>query len=143
MARDPQCIFCRIISAEIPAAIVYEDDAVLSFLDIGPLAEGHLLVIPREHFARLTDMPDAMAGQLGRALPRLGRALMSSTGAAGFNVLLNQGTVAGQVVLHVHVHLIPRSAGDGLGYRWNPGTYPTGRAAELAAACKDALRNQG
>lgn len=139
MARDPQCIFCRIVSAEIPAAVVYEDDAVLAFLDIGPLADGHLLVIPREHAALLTDLSGDSAGRLGSVLPRLGRALQRVTGAGGFNVLFNNGAVAGQVVRHAHAHLIPRRESDGLGFRWNAGQYPPGRAEELAAALQVAL----
>lgn len=138
--RDPQCIFCRVISAEVPSAVVYEDDAILAFLDIGPLAEGHLLVIPREHAGLLTDLSADAASRLGSVLPRLGRALLQVTGAAGFNVLLNNGSVAGQVVNHVHVHMIPRRESDGLGYRWNAGKYPAGRAEQLAAAMQDALR---
>ncbi len=140
MARDPQCIFCRIVAAEIPSAVVYEDDAVLAFLDIGPLAEGHLLVIPRQHAAQLTDLSADATARLGSVLPRMGRALLHVTGAAGFNVLINNGSVAGQVVPHVHVHLIPRRESDGLGYRWNAGKYMTGRAEQLAAALQNALQ---
>jgi histidine triad (HIT) family protein len=72
-------------------------------------------------------------------LPRLGRALLEVTGAEGFNLLVNQGAAAGQSVSHLHVHLIPRKAGDGLGYRWNAGSYMEGRAAELANAYQDTL----
>jgi len=139
MARDAQCIFCRIVSTEIPAAVVYADEFVLAFMDIGPLAEGHLLVIPREHAAMLTELSAESASRLGAVLPRMGSALQKVTGAAGFNVLINCGKVAGQVVGHVHAHLIPRHDGDGLGYRWNAGKYPAGRAEELAAAFKKAL----
>lgn len=138
--RDPQCIFCRVVSAEIPSAVVFEDGSVLAFLDTGPLADGHLLVVPREHAALLTDLSADAAARLGSVLPRLGRALLQVTGAAGFNVLLNNGSVAGQVVNHVHVHLIPRRESDGLGYRWNAGKYTAGRADQLAVDMQDALR---
>lgn len=134
MPRDPDCVFCKIIAVEIPAAIVYESESVVAFLDVNPLAEGHLLVVPREHYARLVDMPPAECAQLFAPLPTLGRVLVDVTGAEGFNVLLNNGRVAGQVVEHVHCHLIPRKPADELGYRWNAQEYPPGRDTELAAA---------
>lgn len=139
MSRDPNCIFCKIIAAEVPAVVVYKDDSILAFLDVGPLADGHLLVIPREHYTRLTDVPPERCAQLASALPLLGRAVLEVTKAEGFNVLLNQGSVAGQAVSHIHFHLIPRKKDDQLGYRWNAGKYPEGRAAKLAAAYQAAI----
>ncbi len=139
MASDSNCIFCKIAAKQIPALIVHETDALVAFLDVSPLAQGHLLVISREHYERIVDMPDETLGQLAASLPRLGRALLDVSGAAGFNLLQNNGSVAGQVVPHVHFHLIPRQVDDGLGYRWNAGSYPTGRDAELAKAYRSAL----
>lgn len=139
MARDSHCVFCKIVAVEIPAAVVFENDSLLAFLDVGPLADGHLLVIPRAHYASLLEWPAAECAQLAYVLPKLGRALLEVTGAAGFNVLVNNGSVAGQVVPHVHVHLIPRRRDDQLGYRWNAGAYPAGRADELAIAYQRAL----
>lgn len=143
MSRDPNCIFCKIIAAEVPAAVVYEDDSVLAFLDIGPLADGHLLVIPREHYIRLTEVPPKRCAEMASALPLLGRAVLEVTKAEGINVLLNQGAVAGQAVPHIHFHIIPRRKDDQLGYRWNAGKYPQGRATQLAAAYQAALANHG
>jgi len=139
VARDPQCIFCKIVAVEIPAAVVFESESLIALLDIGPLAEGHLLVVPRDHYAAITDLPVALASEIGSVLPRLGRALLEVTGADGFNVLQNNAQVAGQVVPHVHLHLIPRKPQDGLGYRWNAGTYGEGRVEALAAAYQAAL----
>lgn len=139
VSRDPNCIFCKIIAAEVPAAVVYEDDSILAFLDIGPLADGHLLVVPHEHYTRLTDVPPERCAQAASALPLLGRAVLEVTKAEGFNVLLNQGAVSGQAVPHIHFHIIPRKKHDQLGYRWNAGQYPEGRAAELAAAYQAVL----
>lgn len=139
MSRDPNCIFCKITAAEVPAAVVYEDDSILAFLDIGPLADGHLLVIPHEHYTRLTDVPPERCGQMASVLPFLGRAVIEVTKAEGFNVLLNQGAVAGQAVPHIHFHIIPRRKDDQLGYRWNAGKYPEGRAAQLATAYQAVL----
>jgi histidine triad (HIT) family protein len=143
MVRDPQCVFCKIVAHEIPAAIVYQDENVVGFLDIGPLAEGHLLVIPKAHFARLHETPAEDCARVATVIPLLGRTLLSVCGAAGFNLLCNDGQVAGQVVTHVHFHLIPRRQGDSLGYRWNAGTYAEGRLNELAAAFRRALDKSG
>lgn len=139
MARDSDCVFCKIVAGEIPAAVVYEDELLFSFLDVGPLAEGHLLVIPRDHCSKLVDVPADKCARLASKLPMLGRALLEVTGAEGFNLLCNQGSVAGQVVQHVHFHLIPRRAGDALGYRWNAGSYPEGAAEKTAEAYKAAI----
>lgn len=139
MFRDSNCVFCKIVAVQIPAAVVYEDEDVLAFLDAGPLAEGHLLVIPRDHHERLTDLSAEKFSKLAATLPTLGRALLTVTGAPGLNILLNQGSVAGQVVPHVHFHLIPRKEADQLGYRWNVKKYPEGKPAVLAAAIQAAL----
>ncbi len=129
---DSKCIFCKIVALEIPAAVVYKSKSLLAFLDVAPLSEGHLLVVPREHYCHLYDLPAATCAEIGSVLPKLGRAVLDVTGAEGFNVLQNNGEAAGQVVDHVHVHLIPRRMDDGLGYRWNAGEYAAGRADALA-----------
>jgi len=140
MHREPDCVFCKIIAGDIPCDIVFQSRDTLAFLDIGPLAEGHILLVPQEHFETIIDLSPGMAAELAKTMRWLGKALLTVTGASGFNVLQNNGAVAGQVVNHVHFHLIPRFEGDGLGYRWNAGTYPKGRSAELAAAYQEALR---
>jgi len=139
MSAAPDCIFCRIAAGDIPAGVVFKDETVLAFLDIAPLAEGHLLVIPRAHYTCLSEMPAEVAAALAARLPALGKALREVTKAAGFNLLANEGAVAGQEVEHVHFHLIPRKANDGLGYRWKPGEYPEGRAEELRQSLQQAL----
>ncbi len=116
--NDPSCVFCKIVAGQIPCHRVFEDDDTLAFLDIGPLADGHLLVIPKEHYLRLDQMPPELAGRILAHLPGLSAAVMQATGAAGFSVLQNNDKVAQQEVPHVHFHVIPRAAGDGLGYRW-------------------------
>jgi histidine triad (HIT) family protein len=139
MSSDSDCIFCRIIRKELPCAAVFEDDAMLALMDIGPLAEGHLLAIPKRHHANVSDVPADVMAALAAHFPKLGRALKTVTGAVGFNILVNENKVAGQEVGHVHFHLIPRVAGDGLGYRWNPTSYPPGRMDELAVKYRAAL----
>jgi len=139
MPRDTNCVFCRIVAAELPSATVYVDEDIVAFLDVAPLAEGHLLVIPRGHYRDVSGMPPGVFAKVTEAIPILGRALLHVTQAEGFNVLCNQGRAAGQAVDHVHVHLIPRRTGDSLGYRWNAGQYAAGRPAQLAAAYQAAI----
>ena len=139
MAETTDCIFCKIVAGQIPCHKLLENADCLSFLDIGPLAEGHTLLIPKRHFASLADIPGDVLGRALMALPRLVRAVTAATGAEGCNVLVNEGKVAGQVVPHVHIHVIPRVTGDSLGYPWNPGAYPEGRAQELCARIRQGL----
>lgn len=128
---DSTCIFCRIIRGEIPCLKVFEDESSLAFLDIGPLAEGHLLIVPKVHRARLEEMSGQEVAAVTRRLPALARAVMAATGAEAYNVLQNNGAAAQQSVGHVHFHVIPRQEGDALGYRWPSSSYPAGRAEEL------------
>ena len=133
------CVFCKIVAGEIPCTKVFENEDCFSFLDIAPLAEGHTLLIPKKHYDQLPDVPDETMVGLASQLPRIGRAILRATGAEGFNVLQNNGRIAGQVVPHVHFHLIPRRAEDGLGYRWQAGSYPAGRADEIAHLIVESL----
>jgi histidine triad (HIT) family protein len=125
------CIFCKIVAGEIPSLKIYENKYVLSFLDIGPLTDGHTLVIPKKHYQFLHEMPAAELAEIGQALPKIAEAVMAATGAKGYNVLQNNGRCAGQFVDHVHFHIIPRVEGDGLGYRWNPKKYPEGKDKQV------------
>lgn len=109
---DPSCIFCKIIAGEIPCHKLYEDDRVLAFLDVGPLSNGHALVIPKGHYKTIDQMPAEDAAAMGRIIPSLSKAIMQATGATSWNLLQNNGEAAGQVVPHVHLHIIPRFAGD-------------------------------
>lgn len=114
-------IFDKIITGEIPCHKVYEDERVLAFLDIMPLSRGHTLVIPKESKAHLHELSDESAGAIGRALPRICRAVMKATGATAYNVLQNNGSEAHQAVFHVHFHIIPKFGEAGLGIKWNAG----------------------
>jgi histidine triad (HIT) family protein len=132
---DPEdsCIFCKIVAGDIPSAKVFEDEHCLSFLDIGPLAPGHLLVIPKRHVERLWDLDRDDAAAIAEVLPKLAKVVVETTGAEGCNILQNNGEVSGQVVPHLHVHVIPRRSGDGLGYRWNAGSYGEGELDSMQA----------
>ena len=139
MRKDPDCIFCKIAAGEILCAKICEDDLSIAFLDIGPLAEGHVLLIPKEHYQTVDEMPaDATAAML-RRLPSLVRSVKAATGCEGVNVLQNNGAVAHQVVPHVHFHVIPRTAGDEFHFNWPAGAYPPGRGDQLAEAIRSAL----
>ena len=132
-------IFDRILAGELPCHRVYEDEHVLAFLDIAPIAHGHTLVIPKERAAYLHELSDAASAAIGRVLPRLCRAVMRASGASQYNVLQNNGPAAHQAVFHVHFHIIPRSGGAGLGVGWKPGKLEAGKAAELLTALHAAL----
>jgi len=112
------CLFCRIAAGEIPCTKVHEDDVCLSFMDINPISPGHTLIIPKRHYTYVMDMPPDEAGHIGSLVPRLAAAVKAAVGADGLNLLENNGRSAGQVVMHVHFHLIPRWPGDELGFRW-------------------------
>ncbi|RYZ03556.1 MAG: HIT family protein [Myxococcales bacterium] len=129
-----ETVFSKILRGEIPCHKLYEDDLVLAFLDIAPLAPGHAVVIPKEPAQTLDELSDDSAAALGRVLPRLCRALQRATGTRDYNVLQNNGRLAHQAVDHVHFHIIPKpSDAQGLGVKWPTGSLDHGAAQELAA----------
>ena len=135
-----ECIFCKIIQGELPCAKVYETDTVLSFLDINPVLPGHALVIPKAHHPTLFELPPALGQDLIEALRVVGGAIMKVTGAPGLNVWQNNFEEAGQLVFHVHFHLIPRFADDGLSL-WPQKPYDEpSRMAELAGEIQAMIR---
>ncbi len=135
-----ETIFDKILSGAIPCHRVYEDEHVLAFLDIGPVSRGHTLVIPKERRAHLHELSDDSAAALGRALPRIARAVLAATGATAYNVLQNNGAEAHQAVFHVHFHIIPRIENRGLVIQWDAGSLDG--AAELLVAMREALDEQ-
>jgi histidine triad (HIT) family protein len=135
----PATVFDKILSGELPSYCVYQDERVYAFLDVQPLARGHTLVIPRERKAFLHDLSDDSAAALGRALPRVCRAVLQATGAQHYNVLQNNGAPAHQAVFHVHFHIIPRLGERGLGIGWKPSPLEPNDARELLARMHAAL----
>lgn len=128
-----ETVFSKILRGEIPCHKLYEDDRVLAFLDVHPIARGHALVIPKQAVASLDAMSDDDAAAIGRVLPRLARAVLAATGATAFNVLQNNGAEAHQAVFHVHFHIIPKHAdGSGLGVEWNATKLADGEALAQA-----------
>jgi histidine triad (HIT) family protein len=126
------CVFCKVVAGEIPAAKIYEDEAVLAFLDIGPISDGHTLVIPKQHCNRVHECGPETLEQVAARLGKVARAVMAALKCDGYNVLSNNGSAAGQVVEHLHFHIIPRNDGDGVFDRWPAYKYPQGRIEELA-----------
>ena len=107
------CLFCKIVKEEIPAMKVYEDDEVVAFLDIRPVNPGHTLVIPKEHHPSLSETPDKVAAALMRVVPQLSKAIMKAVDTDAFNLGVNNGALAGQIVDHTHLHIMPRFENDG------------------------------
>ena len=128
-------IFSKIIAGEIPCHKIYEDDHVLAFLDINPLAFGHTLVIPKEAAAKLGELSDDASAAVGRVLPRICRAIVAETGCENYNVLQNNGAPAHQAVFHVHYHIIPKpNSSEGLGIGWPSADLDHDKAANFAKA---------
>jgi len=130
---DPDCIFCRIITGELPAKIVDQDERTVAFMDIQPATRGHALVVPRHHARDLLeiDADDLEAAIV--AAQRLARRMPDRLGADGVNLLNSCGRAAWQTVFHFHIHVIPRYEGDPLQLPWTPGP---GDPVEIAAAAE-------
>ncbi len=107
------CIFCKIIAKEIPAEVVFENENWLAFLDIHPINLGHTLLIPKTHHENLFDLPESLLVEVGGLIQKIGKAVKNGTGADGFNLGMNNGAAAGQLVWHAHFHLMPRFDDDG------------------------------
>ncbi|MBW2974733.1 HIT family protein [Candidatus Woesearchaeota archaeon] len=136
---DDNCIFCRIVEGKIPCARVFEDDKVLSFLDIAPANKGHVLIITKNHYETLLDIPDNCLDDLMIKARKTARAMSSALGCEGFNVLMNGKKVAGQLVPHAHVHIIPRFSGDRISLNWKPRRYKDKEINEFRERIKSFL----
>ncbi|MGE3182185.1 MAG: HIT family protein [Phycisphaerae bacterium] len=138
MSAAEQSVFAKIVRGELPCYKVFENDSVLAFLDINPLADGHTLIIPKRAAATIDQLPDEVNAELGRCVGVVARRILRVTGAAAYNVLQNNGASAGQEVPYVHYHVIPRKPGDGLGFRWHPGKRTAAEFEALQAAIASA-----
>ena len=126
-----ECIFCKIISTEIPASIVYEDDHVLVFMDIRPVTKGHLLVIPKTHAQLIMQLDDEIGARLFPVVMKMDRALRQLPGVKDISVHIADGPAAQQEVPHVHIHLIPRYENDNFGLRFPDGYGKMAKPEEL------------
>lgn len=135
---DKDCLFCSIIAGATPATIVLETDDVVGFLDVRPVFKGHTLLVPREHVVTLSDLPESLMVPLLGTAQRVTDAITSGLGAQGTFVAMNN--VVSQSVAHLHLHVVPRTKGDGLrGFFWPRTKYADGEAEEYAAKIRAAL----
>lgn len=118
------CIFCKLANGVFPTNAIYEDDEFKVILDNGPATKGHALILPKEHYANIYEIPDETAGKVMILAKKLATSMTEKLGADGFNLVQNNNPCAGQTVFHFHFHLIPRYENDGQNILWNP-TEPT------------------
>ena len=117
-----ECIFCKIAGGEIPSSTVYEDEDFRVILDLGPATKGHALILPKNHFANLFEIPEDMDAKAFILAKKIAKKMKDVFGCDGVNIVQNNGVAAGQTVFHFHIHLIPRYEGDHAGVTWKPGT---------------------
>ncbi|MBO4785164.1 MAG: HIT family protein [Lachnospiraceae bacterium] len=129
------CIFCKLANGVFPTNSIYEDEDFNVILDVGPATKGHALILPKEHYANLYELPEEKAAKVMILAKKLATKMTDRLGADGFNLVQNNGTCAGQTVFHFHFHLIPRYENDGQNMLWNP----TSPSAEELAEIKDIL----
>lgn len=136
-----ECIFCKIVAGKLPSVKVYEDSDAMAFMDIGPIVKGHTLVVPLRHYDPITATPPEMLEKLILVVQKIARAQIDGLKADGVNVTQANGKVAGQIIPHIHFHVIPRFKSDGHSWNWAPGKYDS--QAEIhgfAERIKNALR---
>lgn len=129
--RDENCVFCKILNGDIPSTKLYEDEDFVIILDIGPATFGHALMIPKNHYANLFEMPEALLSKSIALAKIWGEKLVKTLGADGLNLVQNNGLAAGQTVFHYHLHLIPRYNNDTVGELWKPGTLSDEQRQEI------------
>ena len=139
------CIFCRIAAGTAACEEIYRDEATLAFMDINPANDGHCLVIPKEHFESVFDMPPSDFGTVASTAAKVARAVNDVLRPGGINLTQANGEAAGQSVLHVHIHVLPRRAGDNLLMNWSRDSsddrrFDSDRIAEIAERLRSRLR---
>lgn len=126
------CVFCKIISGDIPSTVLYEDDNFKAIMDISPASKGHVIILTRKHFENLFELEDKEAEKVIVIARKIATAMKKELNCDGINFLQNNGKAAGQSVFHIHFHLIPRYKDDSINILWTPGKYKDGEVAELA-----------
>lgn len=134
--RNENCIFCKILNGEIPSAKLYEDEDFAIILDVGPASFGHVLIIPKDHYANLFEMPEEMLSKCMKLAKVWGDKLVKALNADGLNLVQNNGLAAGQTVFHYHLHMIPRYEGDSVGGLWTPGSLSEEQKKEILEKVK-------
>ena len=133
------CIFCKIVEGAIPSTKLFEDDSAIAILDINPITFGHSLYIAKEHYSTLLDVPEGELGGIIKNLQKVISALLKATGCEGFNIIQNNQRCAGQLVPHLHFHLIPRRPNDPIRFNWQIQPYNKDESQKLAADIKKTL----
>ena len=131
MMRKEDCIFCKIANGEIPSKALFEDEMFKVILDLGPATKGHALVLPKNHYENLFELPEETAADAMKLAKKMATKMKENLQADGFNLVQNNGEVAGQTVQHFHVHLIPRYKEDGQHILWKPGTVTQDELEEI------------
>lgn len=134
------CIFCKIARGDIPAATLYEDEDFRVILDLGPASRGHALILPKEHYGNIFEMPDELAGKAMILGKKMAAAMKAALKCDGIHLLQNNGEAAGQTVFHFHLHLIPRYEGDQVGITWTPGELTEEARDEIISKVKAELK---
>ena len=109
------CLFCKLVKGNIPSHTIYEDNKTIAFLDVNPLTRGHSVIIPKEHFENVVDLPEYMVAPVFTSVKRVTEMIQSALGIKDFTIGINQGKISGQMVNHLHIHVIPRYKDDGGG----------------------------
>lgn len=133
------CVFCKIVKLETPSQRVYEDDKHIAFLDINPVNAGHTLIIPREHYESIEDTPDEVLADMLKLAKKIGPAIQKAMKADAYNLTINNGHAAGQVIDHIHIHLIPRLENDGFRAWHGRERYDEGQMGATAKKIKENL----
>lgn len=133
------CIFCKIAKGDIPAATLYEDEQFRVILDLGPASRGHALIMPKEHYENLYEIPDDLAASAMVLAKKMAVVMTKALGCAGFNLVQNNGQPAGQTVFHFHVHLIPRYENDGVKLGWKMGELTETDKVEILTKIKNEM----
>jgi histidine triad (HIT) family protein len=126
------CVFCKIVAKQIPATVVHEDEHTLAFMDIGQVNPGHVLVAVKKHAENIFALDDGQAAAVFRAAAKVARAIRGAFEPQGLSVYQANGAAAGQTVMHLHIHLVPRHDGDGMALAWPVKNPPRERLTEYA-----------
>ena len=129
--RNEECIFCKIANGEIPSNTLYEDEGYRVILDLGPATRGHALILPKDHYADLFELPDQNCEQMLKIAKKMGALMKERLGCSGMNLVQNNGEAAGQTVRHFHIHLIPRYDDGSRIVSWTPGEPSAEELAEI------------
>ena len=133
------CIFCAIVAGDIPATIVYEDEDVLAFMDIAPINPGHTLIIPKQHYRNIYDIPAEVGGKIMQTAVSLAKAIRKALNTDGLNLVQSNEAAGFQTVFHFHLHLIPRWEGDPIRLPWRPKEGDMEEIGNIAAKIREVL----